>query len=97
MQFLIIWHLCGSSDVIKIEKTQERTLLFKGEGTILVGKTKMFSIILNDIICCFENNEVYCLKTIAGPTIKCFLHTQLLLTLDDCHLKFPNSDQTQYC
>ena len=24
MQFLIIWHLCGGSDVIKIEKTQER-------------------------------------------------------------------------
>ena len=38
MQFLIIWHLCGSSDVIKVEKTQERTLLFKGEGIILVGK-----------------------------------------------------------
>ena len=36
MQFLIIW--CGSSDVIKIEKTQEQTLLFKGVGTILVGK-----------------------------------------------------------
>ena len=39
MQFLIIWHPCGSSDVIKVEKTQEGTLLFKGVGTILVGKT----------------------------------------------------------
>ena len=38
MQFLIIWHLCGSSDVIMIEKTQARTLLIKGVGTILVGK-----------------------------------------------------------
>ena len=38
MQFLIIWHLCGSSDVIMIEKTHERTSLFKGVGTILVGK-----------------------------------------------------------
>ena len=38
MQFLFIWHLCGSSDVIKIERTWERTLLFKGAGTILVGK-----------------------------------------------------------
>ena len=39
MQFLIIWHLCGSSDAIKkIEKTEERTLLFKGVVTILFGK-----------------------------------------------------------
>ena len=36
MQFLIIWHLC--SDVIKIEKTQKRTLLFEGVGTIPAGK-----------------------------------------------------------